>query len=78
MQLYLLTKSESKIMKFLETVGIDVSKDTFDAVLHQKQCHRQFKNTTSGFRSFIKWTEQNTRLKIDQIQICFEWRGALA
>ena len=36
MQLYLLTKSESKIMKFLETAGIDVSKETLDVVLHQK------------------------------------------
>jgi len=62
-------------MKFLETAGIDISKDTIDATLHLKKCHNQFKNGTSGFKSFIKWVKKNSGLKISQVQICFEHTG---
>lgn len=62
-------------MKFLETTGIDVSKDTIDVTLHLKQCHNKFKNGTSGFRSFVRWAQKNTGLDINQIQICFEHTG---
>lgn len=34
-------------------LGIDISKDVFDVVDMQDQ-HRQFKNTTAGFRKFLK------------------------
>ena len=62
-------------MKFLETSGIDVSKDTIDATLHLKKCHNQFSNNTAGFRSFIRWVEKRSGLNINQVQICFEHTG---
>ena len=62
-------------MKFLETVGIDVSKDTIDATLHVKQCNKQFDNNTTGFRSFIRWAQKQSGLSINQIQVCFEHTG---
>jgi transposase len=62
-------------MKFLETAGIDVSKDTIDATLHVKKCSKQFKNNTTGFRSFIRWAQKQSGLSINQIQICFEHTG---
>ncbi|MBL4655692.1 MAG: IS110 family transposase [Bacteroidia bacterium] len=62
-------------MKFNETAGIDVSKQTIDAVLHVKKIHKQFENTPKGFKTFIKWAEKNTGLSIDQILICFEHTG---
>lgn len=62
-------------MKFLETSGIDVSKDTIDATLHLKKCHNQFSNNTTGFRSFIRWVEKRSGLEINQVQICFEHTG---
>jgi len=34
-------------------LGIDISKDVFDVVDMQDQ-HRQFKNTSAGFRKFLK------------------------
>jgi len=45
-------------MKFLETAGIDVSKDTIDVTLHVKKCSKKFKNNTTGFRSFIRWAQK--------------------
>lgn len=62
-------------MKFLETAGIDVSKDTIDATLHVKQCNKQFDNNTTGFRSFIRWAQKQSGLSINQIQVCFEHTG---
>lgn len=62
-------------MKFLETAGIDVSKNTIDVKLHLKKCHYQFNNNTTGFKSFIRWAEKNSQLGINQIQICFEHTG---
>ncbi len=62
-------------MKYLETAGIDVSKQTIDVLLHVKQDYKQFKNTPKGFRSFVKWAENNSGLSIGQILICFEHTG---
>ena len=62
-------------MKFLETAGIDVSKDTIDVTLHVKQSTKQFNNRATGFRSFIRWAQKQSGLEISQVQICFEHTG---
>jgi len=62
-------------MKYKETAGIDISKQTIDVLLHVKQNHKQFKNTPKGFRSFVKWAEKTSGLTIDQILLCFEHTG---
>lgn len=62
-------------MKYKETVGIDVSKQTIDGLVHVKQKHKQFENTPKGFRSFVKWAENTSGLTIEQILICFEHTG---
>lgn len=62
-------------MKFKETIGIDISKKTLDAVLHCKQIHCQFTNDKKGFNGLVKWAEKDSGLKIDQMIICMEHTG---
>lgn len=62
-------------MNITETVGIDISKNTFDAYLHNTRKHKQFSNNLKGFISFIKWVEKCSRLSIDEVGICFEHTG---
>ena len=62
-------------MNFLETAGIDVSKETIDVTLHVKQCNKQFNNRAAGFNLFVRWAQKQSGLEISQIQICFEYTG---
>lgn len=62
-------------MTFSNTVGIDISKMTFDATIYDIQLHRQFKNTTSGFKQLIKWVGKNTNYTLEEFLFCFEHTG---
>lgn len=62
-------------MNITETVGIDISKSTFDAYLHVGRVYKQFKNNQKGFIAFVKWVEKCTRLRINEVGICFEHTG---
>lgn len=62
-------------MKIRETVGIDISKSTFDAYLHVNRKYKQFSNNPKGFISFVKWVERCSRLSINEVGICFEHTG---
>ena len=62
-------------MNFKETVGIDISKSTFDSYLHVSRKYKQFSNTPKGFISFIKWVEKCSGLNINEVGICFEHTG---
>ncbi len=62
-------------MKIRETVGIDISKKTFDAYLHVNRKYKQFSNKPKGFISFIKWVERCSGLSINEVGICFEHTG---
>ena len=42
----------------IDTIGIDVSKDTLDAFWILQKEHRQFSNNKSGLRSLIRWVER--------------------
>jgi len=60
-------------MKYSETLGIDVSKRTLDAYLHQGNKHSQFSNDTKGFKSMLAWLR--TYCEPSQCLICFEFTG---
>ena len=62
-------------MNITETVGIDISKSTFDAYLHNSRKYKQFSNDLKGFISFIKWVEKCSGQTINEIGICFEHTG---
>ena len=48
-------------------VGIDISKDTFDAAWEQdgKKDHEKFSNSTSGFKALLKWTPEGSRFVME-------------
>ena len=62
-------------MAFLNTVGIDLSKKTFDVMIYDIQLHRQFQNTSRGFKQLIKWVEKNTNGSLEEILFCCEHTG---
>jgi len=52
--------------KYVLFIGIDMSKKWFDASLttdgdKKQMLHKQFNNTTSGFRQFINWIKKQAR-----------------
>jgi len=59
---------------YSESLGLDISKSHFDAVLHQKKLHRQFENNQSGFKALNKWIKDQKYLWKD-ILVCFENTG---
>lgn len=62
-------------MKFKETLGIDISKKTIDAMLHVDGSYHQFDNTVKGFKAMLVWQKKQTGLNPEQILICFEHTG---
>ena len=62
-------------MKYVESLGIDVSKKTLDARLHLSKSHRQFANSAKGFKELLSWSKKQTELEQGQILICFEHTG---
>jgi len=62
-------------MKFKEALGIDVSKNTIDVMLHLDSNYHQFNNTVKGFKEMLKWQKKLTGLPINQVLICFEHTG---
>ena len=62
-------------MKILDTVGIDISKLSFDVRIHSTQSYRQFKNTKKGFKKLIEWVYKNSSTSKDNILFVFEYTG---
>ena len=62
-------------MIITETVGIDISKGTFDAYLHNTKKYKQFSNKPKGFTDFIKWVKKSAGRTFNEISICFEHTG---
>ena len=56
------------------TLGIDISKDTFDVTLlvDGKDLHKLFKNCSSGFKHLTVWLRKNHAV---QIHACMEATG---
>ena len=58
-----------------ETVGIDISKSTFDAYLYVNRKHKEFSDNPKGFTALVNWLEACSKSKINEIGICFEHTG---
>lgn len=61
--------------QFKEVVGVDVSKLTLDAKLHQKNIYCQIDNTAKGFNDLVSWVKKNSLIQIENILFCFEHTG---
>lgn len=62
-------------MKIKETVGIDISKLTFDARVHTTQVFKSFSNDTRGYQKLISWAYKNTSFSKENIIFVFEHTG---
>jgi transposase len=63
--------------KSKEFIGIDISKETFDAVLlsdENKPIHEVFENSIKGCKSFLKWLK-SAKVDIDTCLVCAEHTG---
>lgn len=63
-------------MKIKETVGIDISKLTFDARIHTSGAYQSFDNQTRGYQDLVSWAYKNTPFsKEGDIIFVFEHTG---
>jgi len=60
---------------FVETMGIDLSKNTLDAHLHVAGEHAHFENSPKGFRALLSWGRKTSGVKNNKLLICFEHTG---
>ena len=58
---------------YVDVIGIDVSKLTIDAHIHNRALHRVFSNTAKGYKALISWVEKY--LKVEFYFLCFENTG---
>ena len=58
---------------YVDVIGIDVSKLTIDAHIHQRSSHRVFSNTPKGYKALLLWTE--SYLEEQPYFCCFENTG---
>jgi len=62
-------------MKIKQTIGIDISKLTFDVRIHSNQCYSVFDNTPKGFKELIKWVNKNNPIPKEQTLFVLEHTG---
>ncbi len=62
-------------MKFIQAIGIDVSKSTIDCCIYPKEEYECFENTTKGYQNFISWITVKSGCQLDQLFCCFEHTG---
>ena len=62
-------------MKIKETVGIAISKLTFDVRIHSNQTFKVFENSTKGFKMMTYWVYKNSSFLKDEIMFIFEHTG---
>ncbi len=70
--------NSEKNQSYLSYVGVDLSKEKFDAVVRfnsEDQQHRVFDNNKSGIKRFITWLEQQKGFDFKQALICMEHTG---
>lgn len=58
---------------YVDVIGIDVSKLTIDAHIHNRALHRVFPNTPKGYKALLHWAEKY--LKEHLYFLCFENTG---
>jgi transposase len=59
--------------KYVDVIGIDVSKLTIDAHIYHRSLHRMFSNTSKGYKSLLLGIQRH--LKEDSYFLCFENTG---
>lgn len=64
-----------KTMEIKDTIGIDISKLTFDVRIHSNQMSQVFENSDKGFKKLVKWTYRNSPFPKDRILFIFEHTG---
>ncbi len=62
-------------MEIFQTVGIDISKLTFDARIHTSKAYKSFKNENNGFKGMLKWVVQNNKFSMGNTLFVFEHTG---
>jgi transposase len=62
-------------MKFKDTIGIDISKLTFDVRIHSNQMFKKFENTNKGFKKLVEWVNSNNQFSKNEIIYIFEHTG---
>jgi transposase len=62
-------------MKFKHAIGIDVSKDTLDAVCHLTRAYIKVSNNNAGFKQLISWVKKQVHKELEQTLFCFEHTG---
>lgn len=65
--------------KFIHFVGIDISKEKFDAALiwqsnKNQILHKEFTNNRTGIKAFLKWLQQS-KVPLEDCLICVEHTG---
>jgi transposase len=62
-------------MKIKQTIGIDISKLTFDVRIHINQMYAVFNNDQQGFQQMIKWVNKNNPFSEHETLFVFEHTG---
>ena len=62
-------------MNFSETIGLDMSKETFDVRIHTSKLYDCFENNIKGFKKFISWLMKNCETPVSEVLIAFEHTG---
>lgn len=62
-------------MKIKQTIGIDISKLTFDVVIHSNQAYKVFKNTPKGFLQMMKWVQIHNPISQENTLFILEHTG---
>ncbi len=62
-------------MEIKDTIGIDISKLTFDASIHGNRTAHVFENSGKGFKKLVEWAYRNSPFPKDRILFIFEHTG---
>lgn len=60
--------------KYADSIGVDISKSFFDAVIYHGDIHDQFRNDKKGFEKFRKWILRH-HSNLSEVLVCFEHTG---
>ncbi|MCK9421002.1 MAG: IS110 family transposase [Bacteroidales bacterium] len=62
-------------MNYVETIGIDVSKETLDVIIHTVGLTDQFENSLQGYKKLTKWVEKHVTSARESLLFAFEHTG---
>jgi transposase len=62
-------------MNIKETIGIDISKATFDVRIHSNQKYESFENKLCEFKNLLKWVSKNSSFSTHETLFIFEHTG---